>query len=523
MRLLHLAFAPLALLLACAGGDDSGSASATTTASSDPTTGTTTATTDTTTATTDATTEGTTTSATATTTSATTMTTSSTTTTTSDSDTGETTTTGGELGCPEPSTFEDGKTPSQIVHVAEGGADGPQCGAEASPCATLEGAAAKIAPGVAVQIHAGTYAADQYLSDLSGSVDAPIWIGGAPGESRPILDGGGEGLHLTRVRYLVLHDLEVRGATANGVNIDDGGDYGDPEATRHLVIRGLHIHDIGQGGNQDCLKLSGLDDYVIRGSEFDHCGAGGSAVDHVGCHHGLIHGNFFHDNGGNAVQSKGGSDDIEIRGNRVIDSGSRAFNMGGSTGFEFFRPPLSMNASNFEARDIRVLANTIVGSDAPIAFVGCVDCLAAHNTIVGPQNWILRILQETTSTPEYEFLPASGGVFRNNIVVFERGELSTYLNIGGNTAADTFVFERNLWYASDDPGQSSPAADLPVAEVGGIAGVDPLLVDVGGGDFHLQAGSPAIAAGAPEPTITADLDGVCYGDPPSLGAFEVPR
>ena len=39
-----------------------------------------------------------------------------------------------------------------------------------------------------------------YLSGLAGTAAAPIWIGGAPGESRPVIDGGGEGLHLTRAK-----------------------------------------------------------------------------------------------------------------------------------------------------------------------------------------------------------------------------------------------------------------------------------------------------------------------------------
>ena len=514
---------PLALLLPACAGDDAATASDTattgTTATSTATT-TATATSDTTsggetdstaTATSESTTDATTTTA-----------TTSSTTDSSTSDTGDTTTTGGVDGCGELVTFEDGKTPDTIVHVATDGADGPDCGPEASPCATIEGAAAKAAPGVAIRVHPGTYAADQYLSDLAGTADAPIWIGGVPGEARPVLSGGGEGLHLTRVRYLVLHDLEVDGATSNGVNIDDGGDYGNPEATRHLVIRGLHIHDIGQGGNQDCLKLSGLDDYVITDTELDHCGAGGSAIDHVGCHHGLLVGNFMHDNGGNAVQSKGGSDDIEIRGNMIIDSGQRALNMGGSTGFEFFRPPLDPNAPNFEARDIRAIANVIVGSDAAMAYVGCVDCLVANNTIVNPHNWIFRILQETVSDPTYEFLPASDSAFINNIVVFERGDLSTYVNIGGDTAPETFTFATNLWYATDNPGQSSPAGDLPVPETGEIAGQDPLLADVPGLDLHLGGGSPAIGAGTPLEALSGDFDMKCYGDPPSLGAFEAP-
>ena len=40
-------------------------------------------------------------------------------------------------------------------------------------------------------------------------------------------------------RYLVLHDLEVDGREDNGINCDDGGAYADPEATRHVIFRGL--------------------------------------------------------------------------------------------------------------------------------------------------------------------------------------------------------------------------------------------------------------------------------------------
>ena len=105
----------------------------------------------------------------------------------------------------------------------------------------------------------------------------------------------------------------------------------------------------------------------------------------------------------------------EIRANLMVNAGARAVNMGGSTGFQFFRPPLSPDATNAEARDIRVVANLIEGSEAALAFVGCVDCLAAHNTIVDPGKWMLRILQETTSTAEYEFAPVRDAVVINNL------------------------------------------------------------------------------------------------------------
>jgi hypothetical protein len=433
--------------------------------------------------------------------------------------------TDGPGACDPTATFEDGKSPTSEIHVAEGGADAGGCGAAGSPCATIDYAATLATPGTAIRIHAGTYGADAFIDNLAGSEDAPIWLGGAPGEARPVIEGGGEALHISTARYLVVHDLEIRGASGNGINCDDGGAVDDPEAARFVVFRDLFIHDIGGDGNQDCLKLSGLNDYWVLDSEFAACGGGasGSAIDHVGCHRGLIARNLFRDlqGSGNAVQCKGGSEDIEIRGNVMRDPGERAINMGGSTGFEFFRPPLSDAQSNAEATNIRAIANSIQGGVVPFAFVGCVGCLVANNTIVDPENWILRILQETVSAPPYVFSPAQNGHVANNVFYFSRSGISTYVNIGADTMPESFAFTTNLWYAHDDPSQSDPAADLPNPENGGVYGMDPLLVDVAAGDVHLQGGSPAASAGTPLVDLTGDLDGDCWGDPPSIGAQEI--
>lgn len=431
------------------------------------------------------------------------------------------TTTGGPVECGEVTHFATGKAPTVEIHVSPGGSDQQGCGAEAMPCASINTALSKAAPGTAIRLHPGNYPPNQYISNLAGTADAPIWIGGVPGEAKPVFSGGAEGLHLTRVRHLVLHDVEVVGSSANGINVDDGGDVDDPDATRFVVFERLYVHDIGGGGNQDGLKLSGVYDYWVLDSEFGACGDVGSGIDHVGCHRGVIVGNYFHDNGSNAIQCKGGSADIEIRGNLMVESGQRAIHLGGSTSFQYFRPPLDPNGVNAEARDIRAIANVIVGAQTPLAFVGCVDCLAANNTILYPTRWLFRILQETLSTPEYEFAPSSNNRFINNVVVFDRSKISTYVNIGGNTAPETFTFANNLWYASNNPSQSSPASDLPVPETDAIVGQDPGFVDLAGGDYHLTAGSPAVGSGAPLPELTFDHEGRCWADPPSRGAYEL--
>ena len=130
----------------------------------------------------------------------------------------------------------------------------------------------------------------------------------------------------------------------------------------------------------------------------------------------------------------------------------------------------------------------LVGGTLPIAFVGCVDCLAANNTIVDPKHWILRILQETRHRRPHTFLPAQGGSFVNNLVYFSRASLSTYVNVGASTEAATFMFRNNLWYAHDTPAQSMPS--LPAAETAGLYGQDPRLVAPASSDYALMAGSP---------------------------------
>ncbi|MGD9252829.1 MAG: hypothetical protein PVG92_02715 [Holophagae bacterium] len=417
--------------------------------------------------------------------------------------------------CDRIDTFARGKQPSQEIFVATWGDDLSGDGSAGSPYATIERAIDDAVPGAAVRIHPGTYSGRVWISDLAGTADQPIWIGGVPGETRPVISGGDEGMHLSRVAHLVVHDLEVAGATYNGINCDDGGDYDNPLATYNVVFRRLAIHDIGSDGNQDCLKLSGVDHYWVLDSEFARCGGGGSGsgVDHVGCHDGLLARNWFHDLSGNAIQSKGGSTDIEIRWNRFADSGQRSLNLGGSTGFEYFRPPLSTTESNAEARNLAVVANVFEGSIAPIAYVGCVGCVVANNTIIDPDNWILRILQETTTTPPYTFEACRNGVFMNNLVYFNRNDLSTDVNVGPNTDAGSFTFANNLWYAWDNPSQSQP--NLPAAESGGLYGDDPDLDDA----YRIGTLSPAAGAGTPTAHAWGDLDGLCYAATPSIGAF----
>ncbi|HOW68375.1 MAG TPA: right-handed parallel beta-helix repeat-containing protein [Candidatus Paceibacterota bacterium] len=421
-------------------------------------------------------------------------------------------------GCDPILTFADGRKPVREVFVSPTGSDMTGKGSMAEPFKTLARAAEGVRAGDAIRLLPGTYQPGTTLTDLAGRSDAPIWIGGVAGQARPVVAGGNVALHLVRPRYLVVENLEIRGAAQNGINCDDGGRYADPEAACNVLFRNLAFHDIGTGGNQDGLKLSGLNDYQVLDCEFARMSAGGSGIDHVGCHRGVIARCRFTDMGSNSIQCKGGSADIVIRGNRFLNGGQRAVNIGGSTGFEFFRPPLETVRANAEARNIRVIANLFQGSDAPLAFVGAVDCIAAHNTLIEPRRWVMRILQETTSSGVYAFLECGSNQFVNNLAWFDRSRLSTFVNVGPRTSPVTFAFSNNLWYAFNNPGQSRP--DLPAPENNGITGRDPLFVDAPAGDYSLATNSPAAGRGVSLPGVKADLREDCYADPPSIGAFE---
>ncbi len=264
-------------------------------------------------------------------------------------------------------------------------------------------------------------------------------------------------------------------------------------------------------GNNDELKLSGLDDFEIRNCKFNDGSEGGSLIDMVGCHRGKFINNDFNNAGSNAIQAKGGTKDILISHNSFDNCGRRSINIGGSTGLQYFRP----QGVNYEAKDITVFANIFSGSTAPIAFVGAVDCRVFNNTIVRPDKWAIRILQETTGP---DFLPCGNNSFYNNIVLVADEAASPTLNVGAGTDPESFTFSNNLWFHEGNSSWGGP--NLPVEETNGIVGSDPMLKDAYMLDMELLPGSPAIGAGMNIDEELRDFAGNLFNNPPSIGAFE---
>jgi hypothetical protein len=344
--------------------------------------------------------------------------------------------------------------------------------------------------GTKILMAPGNYPGGFNFRDVKGEPGKPIVIAAADQNHLPVIQGGGNCIHLSNVAYLELHNLIMSDARGNGMNIDDGGSYETP--SHHIVLRGLMVRDIGPEGNRDGIKLSGLDDFRVENCTIERWGSGGSGIDMVGCHRGVIEGcTFRHGDsiGSNAVQTKGGSSEIVVRGCRFEHAGLRAVNVGGSTGMAYFRP----KPQGYEAKDITVESCTFIGSQAPVAFVGVDGAVFRFNTIYRPTRWVLRILQETRQP---EFVPSRNGQFIDNIIAFRSDEVAATVNIGPDTAPETFKFARNFWYCLDDPARSSP--DLPTPESDGIYGIDPQFRNAEEGDLKLKADSPARKMGDKE-------------------------
>jgi hypothetical protein len=327
----------------------------------------------------------------------------------------------------------------------------------------LEAALQVASPGTTILLAPGNYQGGLTARKLRGEKGKPITIAGAQRDKPPVFTGGTSGLHLIDSQYVELRNFVISDATANGINVDDGGSL--DSLAHHVKLSGLIVRDIGGRGNHDGIKLSGVRDFRIENCRIERWGESGSAIDMVGCHDGLVsacefeHRELAHS--ANGVQAKGGSQRISIRRCHFKNAGGRGVNFGGSTGADYFRP----TDAKFEAAELSVADCFFEGSMAPIAFVGVAGASVRNNTILRPRRWIARILQENTRP---HLVSCRDGRFERNFVAFRSDELHTAVNIGASTQKDTFRFVGNEWLSLDGGSASRKLLPFPIPESGGI-------------------------------------------------------
>jgi hypothetical protein len=324
----------------------------------------------------------------------------------------------------------------------------------------LRAAVGRARPGDVILLAPGSYSGGLYFAGVSGTQEQPIIVRGQDADNPPVFSGGGgQAMHLADCNWVTLANITVGGYPANGINIDDGGSFDTPAVG--IVLDSVIILETGPRGNHDALKMSGVDRFVIRNCRFD--GWGGSGIDMVGCHDGIVAGCTFVGREGfeqaNAVQLKGGSRAVLVERCLFRNAGQRAINCGGSTGLAYFRP----NVGDYEAKDIIIADNRFVGGMTPLAWVTTDGGWFHHNTIILPEKWVARILQETQ---DQRFKPSHGGIFEDNIIVYD-SRLPVFVNVGPGAAPETFLFRRNAWCPVGDARKPS----LPTPETDGLYGL----------------------------------------------------
>lgn len=368
---------------------------------------------------------------------------------------------------------------------------------------TLNNAFQVLTEGDTLFIEDGIYSGGNSFRYLKGKKDNWINIIANPGKA--IFDGGNTAFQISDFEYVRFKGISIQNQKLNGVNVDDAGSFDTP--SHHIIFSECIFKDIDNTGNNDLLKLSGLDTFLIESCTFTGGADGGSGADMVGCHSGTFLNNYFGNMGSNAIQCKGGTSEILIERNMFVDAGRRGINLGGSTGLDFFRP----QGANYEARNLKVYSNIFIGSEAALAYVVSENVEVINNTIIRPDKWVFRILQEQQNFDA--FIQTQNNSFINNIVlVDEKISFNSSINIGANTLPQTFDLSNNIWHHLGD---DSWRPNLPVDSDTEIY-LDPLLEYI-----NPKIDSPVQSAGKIIREPKYDFYGNKFNYNRSIGAVEI--
>jgi len=218
----------------------------------------------------------------------------------------------------------------------------------------------------------------------------------------------------------------------------------------------------------------------------------------VGCHHGVIAGNTFADMPGSAVQTKGGSSDVLIHGNRFLRVGQRAIISAGTRA----RP---ISGARLDARS---------GADprdrqrhrGHRRHAGGVQRLSRLR-VRQQHDRRSRRLRGTDRRGERDSRTRRARLVRQQPDRVRARRLRGFVDVRDGARSATFTFGWNLWHARDDAGFRGPryGGGLP-PEQNPIVGRDPGL------DARRRPG-PAAPHSAPGTPCRADCPAILTAGP----------
>lgn len=393
--------------------------------------------------------------------------------------------------------------------VAPSGSD-TAAGSSAAPWKTLQKAANAVAAGDQVVVRAGTYAGFNLTTDgtaaarITFSADAGVTIN-APNPSGP--HAGKDGINVEGADYVTIEGFNISGMSRAGIRVvtntdavvrnntcDSNGTWGILTGFAQNVV--IENNVTSRSGTQHGIYVSNsADNPVVRGNVvFGNYGCG-------------IHMNSDASQGGDGVITG-----ALIEGNTIYDNGrggGSAINMDGVSG------SVVRNNLIYGNHSTGIALYQIDGTH------GARDNVIVNNTVrvASDGRWALLIANASTGNRVFNNILLNDGSYRGSMSVSpdsQSGLVSDY-----NVVMDRFTLDDGTtrltlaqWRA-----QTGDDAHSVVASAGALF--------VGGTDYHLVAGSPAVdvgvgtLGGASAPT--ADLGGAARpsGAGFDAGSFEL--
>jgi uncharacterized protein YjdB len=195
-----------------------------------------------------------------------------------------------------------------------------------------------------------------------------------------------------------------------------------------------------------------------------------------------------------------------------------ALKIGESGGQEFYCP----DAKDWHAKDIKIYSNIVVGGRTPFSIGLAINSEIVNNTIVGPSNFVLRLLSD-----EAEYANKNNKLI-NNLFYLDKTIYFNATSGASNIDFPSILLQNNLFYAAHKPNWTGPdpnGGDYDAEELKGVQFVqnkvaNPGFKDLAGGNYALSDKSPALAAGATVQAPQLDYFGKPYKEQRCIGAIE---
>ncbi len=338
-----------------------------------------------------------------------------------------------------------------------------------------------------------------------GTAEHPIVIRSADPSNRSTIDCR-RTCFMANVDYIRFEDLNLEGR----LNI-----VGSDGFRGHVVFMRNYIYSNAQDLSE-MLKLTRLDGVVIRNNRFEMIDGttrrySDSFVDTIGVNGLLIQGNIVINCFRKCFQLKGGTTDARVLENTIILGGERAIQIGGQTGFQYYRGGESGAAQiGFECIRCEVAGNRIFAEQACWVISTQVDGYVHHNTCfvvdvpTSPDpdplltGYAMRILQENPPPIQRNQYAR----IEDNIIAYpDMMNAFGFINLGKGTMVETFTWNKNAFFQYDL--DQRPAGELavhqhpggwyltPAMKTGWLDQVDPELVtDVTAGILTVGSTDP---------------------------------